>query len=944
MTRAATPWITRSSTTALTLLLLAASPLARARDGDGDGDGDGKKASSQAPPASTRFAPPEGAEVPDFQRHVLPLLGRLGCNSRACHGSFQGQGGLRLSLFGYDFQADHQALLAKNEGRVDVDAPESSLILQKAAGLTPHKGGKLLDEGDWSYNLLARWVEGGALPVQSSAPHFDRLEVLPPQIVFNADGPTTPLRVVAHWSDGSTEDVTPLTRFQTNDESIATVSPEGLVASAGTGDTHVVAFYDNGVFAVPVLRPVSDQVGAAYPNVPTTTEIDRLVVAKLRTLGIVPSETCTDAEFLRRVSLDLTGSLPTPQEASEFAAASHDPDRRSKAIARLLDSPAYAAYWANRLGDLLGNSPQAFQNMPGAASMSRLWYDWMRARLAANTPYDQIVEGIVLANGRDPNQSYDDYRDAEAAALRDPANADPMSRDSMPYFWARRNLRQPEEKALAFSYAFLGVRLECAQCHKHPYDQWTQADFDRFKAFFTPIRYALPPEGQKLTRALRDELTQPAEPGGKPKPISGGDLRREVDQRLRQGQPIPVEELLIQGLQNPARRALAQNKKPDPKNRKAAAARVPSASVLGGDTIDLTQTRDPRQPIMDWMRSPENPYFARSIVNRVWAAHFGHGIIDPADDSNLANPPSNAPLLDHLATGFVAHNYDLKWLHRTILESDTYQRSWRPNPTNRLDDRNFSHALVRRLPAESLVDAVKQATASAPLLAKFETDMDLRAFGPTARAAGRRTPSEYAATLFGRSTRETNCDCSRSDAPNLLQSIYLQNDNDIHSAISRPDGWVASLIASASRSKPQNPSRPKPAPPGDDPAKAKLRDRAQADPQAAIAALEKRLSRLPDTPATADQRQKIRNNLARLRRLAADSKSPGSDPTAANSPLSRDPASLIDEAYLRTLSRPPTPDEAAIAAQHFNQADAPAEALRDLLWALLNTKEFVTNH
>ena len=298
-------------------------------------------------PAVERFARLEGAEVPDFQRHVLPTMGRLGCNSRSCHGSFQGQGDFRLSLFGYDFESDHKALLAKGEDRVDPEAPELSLILQKPTQAIPHKGGTLTREGEWTYNLLSRWIAAGAKPAAHAA-EFERLEVTPERIVCAEGSKPAPLRVIACWSDGTREDVTCLSRFQSNDESIATVTPEGVVTSAGAGDTHVVAFYDNGVAAIPVLRPVSERAGDRYPEVPTPTEIDRLVVSKLRTLGIVPSDVCDDATFLRRASLDLTGSLPTPEQVEAFLADT-DPEKRAKLVDGLLASPLYAAYWTNAL-------------------------------------------------------------------------------------------------------------------------------------------------------------------------------------------------------------------------------------------------------------------------------------------------------------------------------------------------------------------------------------------------------------------------------------------------------------------------------------------------------------------------------------------------------------------------------------------------------------------
>jgi Protein of unknown function (DUF1549) len=442
------------------------------------------------PPASQRFASDEtDAEAPDFQRHVLPLMSRLGCNGRACHGSFQGRGGFRLSLFGYDFKADHEALLAKDSHRVDAETPELSKLLQKPTLAISHKGGKVVEEDSWAYRLLLRWVEAGAKGVdEGGATHFDRLEVSPGEVVFGSDGQSVPLKVVARWADGTAEDVTCLCRFRTNDESIAQVGPAGVVTSQGKGDTHVVAFYDNGVSVIQVLRPVSDRAGPKYPDVPTPTKVDTLVVAKLRKLGIVPSDLCDDAEFLRRVRIDLTGTLPTPAEVEAFLADPRPgPVKRAAKVDALLDAPEYAAWWATRLCDLTGASPQMFAGQLNNAEIVRHWYEWIARRLRENMPYDKIVEGIVLATSRLPGQSFDEFVKQETSYYRSSAPADFSCQPTMPYFWARRrNFNTPDEKALGFSYAFLGVRLECAQCHKHPFDQWTQDDFKKFTAFFAP--------------------------------------------------------------------------------------------------------------------------------------------------------------------------------------------------------------------------------------------------------------------------------------------------------------------------------------------------------------------------------------------------------------------------------------------------------------------------
>lgn len=869
-------------------------------------------------PAFERFAAEDPAEIPDFQRHVLPVMGRMGCNTRSCHGSFQGRGNFRLSLFGYDFKADHDALMLKDSGRVDVEAPELSKIIEKPTLAVPHKGGKRLTEGTWQYHLLYKWIEGGAKGVENPA-RFERLEVSPAEIVFDGEGKSRPLKVVAHWSDGAAEDVTCLSRFRTNDEGIAEVDEAGVVTCKGKGDTHVVAFYDNGVAVTQVILPVSENVGAKYPNVPTPTKIDALVVAKLRKQGIVPSDVCTDAEFLRRLSVDLTGSLPTPEEVQAFLADT-SPRKRAAKVDELLARPAYAAWWTTRLCDITGDNPRLFNGNPMNEPMARHWYAWIEKRVRENMPYDKLVAGLVLAASRTPGQSYEDYTKQETSYFRDKDPVDFSAREDMPYFWARNNFRTNETKALGFSYAFLGVRLECAQCHKHPFDQWTQDDFKQFTAFFAPIGYGIAPDARKTVLAMREEL-------GLTK-LMGGQQQREIGRLAKLGKPVPWQEVFINAGNRPA--------PPKGKAAKQAAKnngnRVATPKLLGGDVVDISRVSDPRQPLMDWMRSKDNPYFARAFINRVWATYFGRGIVNPPDDMNQANPPSNAALLDYLSQGFIAHDFDMKWLHREIARSDTYQRSWKTNATNRLDEKNFSRSVVRRLPAEVLVDAVQQVTSNTKDLAQAATKDGLaeRAIGPKggATVARRGNGGDFAAKVFGRSTRETTCDCQASNEPNLLQSIYLQNDQELLNAIERPNGWL-NQRASAT-------------------AKSVIANRAAAETQVSslktrIKDLEKQAKTFRDAgkdKAVKDtqlQLSKRRDDLkaaeARLEKLANIEIPP---------PFEAD--AIVREAYLRTLGRTPTDAETRRALGYIAAAGDNAKGMRDLLWALLNTKEFVTNH
>ncbi|QDU63442.1 hypothetical protein Pan216_43220 [Planctomycetes bacterium Pan216] len=874
-------------------------------------------------PASERFAERSWDETPDFQRHVLPLLGRQGCNGRACHGSFQGRGGLRLSLFGYDFTMDHDALTKGDDPRIDLEFPDASLMLLKPTMEEPHEGGQRLEEGTWQYRLLTNWIKNGAKAASSDIA-FDRLEVIPDEIVFNQKGQTEPLRVIAHWSDGTVEDVTCLSRFRTNDESITDVSEEGIVKSIGKGDTAVVAFYDNGVFTVPTMMAVSDRVGDHYPDVPTPTKVDRLVVEKLRKLGLVPSELCSDTEFLRRVSIDMTGTLPTPQEIEAFV-ADQSSDKRARKIDELLERPSYSSWWATKLSDLTGNNPRDMQTF--GPTMSKQWQRWVEERIEKNEPYDELIAGMVEAVSRRPGQSYQDYCAEMSKRIKEDDPEAIVEHDSMPYFWFRRSLRKPEEKALAFSYAFLGVRLQCAQCHKHPFDQWTQDDFNQFTAFFNGVSYGYAKDARGERTAMIKELS-----GGEKK-LRMNDYRRLV----REGKVVPFSEVFVNDRAAKGRRSK--------KNNKTSSSRVITPKLLGGEEVILQEFADPRSALMEWMRGQNNPYFARAFVNRVWANYFNVGIVDPPDDLNLANPPSNPALLDDLTKRFVESGYDMKWLHREIANSRTYQLSSKPNATNVGDERNFSRAVVRRLPAEVVVDAIKQATASDRELASWHETIENRAIsGRVGR--NRRGQGDYALTTFGIPARETNCDCERSVEPNLTQALYMFNDDDIETLMTRSGGWLDDVAGISRKNASVESAKDR------DALEARLR-KARENLKTINRLVTQRVKQGDKKEAErlrgkADKlRQRLKQANERLAQLDKESKRPSSPnrvaATNGKSALANLDA-LIRDVYLRTVSRPPTMEEASRARAHVQTSADPGEGLRDLLWAMLNTKEFIVNH
>jgi len=764
-----------------------------------------------------------GQEVPDLQRHVVPLLGRLGCNSRTCHGAFAGQGGFRLSMFGYDFLADHENLVE----RVDLESVETSLLLNKPTSADEHEGGERLPPGGWEQRLLRRWIEAGAQGIASDPPTFVRLDVSPAEVVATAPEDRRQLRVVAVWTDGTREDVTSLTRFETRDDAVAQVTPDGLVTVVGRGDTHVIAFYDNGIVPVPVVLPIGPlSEGVAEPR--GKTQIDQLVVRKLNQLGIRPAEVADDAAFLRRVSLDLIGTLPTESEVRAFLADTTT-DKRTRKIEELLLRPEYVAWWTNLLCDLTGSNAGYLGSTEMAQPVAAQWRSWIALRVRENIGWDEIARGIVTATSRRSDESYAAYVAKQSSYTRPKDDGFAALGNPMPHFWYRDNITLASDKALAFGYTFMGVRLDCAQCHKHPFNQWSKDDFEKFTQFFTRIKTGTAPDATDWHGSMRAML-------GVPDKLNTAALRRQSYLRIAaEGRPIPWNEVYL----------APPGKTPQ------------TGKLLGAGELDLNAYQDPRKPLFEWLLHEPQHYFAKSFVNRVWAHYFHAGIINPPDDLNLANPPSNQRLIDFLTEAFIAHDYDMKWLHRTITSSETYQRSWKPNKTNRADERHFSRAVLRRLPAEVVVDAMIQATASDSTVKKLAADVQTRKIAQHPKSYQTRS-IDYSLLVFGKPLRTTNCDCERQNDPTLVQALYRRNDQETLQLLDRQDGWL------------------------------------------------KQLEKLSDDEL--------------------------------------DVGKLVESAYLRVLSRYPTSEELVIGKAHVMKLESKTEGMRDLMWALLNTQEFITNH
>jgi hypothetical protein len=760
------------------------------------------------------------AAVVEFDRHIASLFGRLGCNAGSCHGSFQGRGGLSLSLFGADPARDFRAITRGAGGRrVNVLEPDRSLVLLKATGQVPHEGGQRFAPGSWEYQVIRAWIAEGARR-DPARPAPRAIEIRPPESRLEGPGATGRLAVVARFADGTEADVTAFCELHVRDTDVADVSNTAVVRGLRTGDTAVVAAYDGLVAAARVLVPTGRTV--PVPDVLASEIVDREVDAKLRALGIEASGAAEDAEFLRRVTLDVIGTLPTPDEVRAFL-ADGSPHKRRRTIDRLLAHPMHAALWATRYLDITGCDVSAMEHPPELqTSRARLWHDWFRARFAANLRYDEIARGVLCATSRDGQdaRAWASREAEQSRRLRDGEETEYAGRPGLDLFWRRLvngEASPVEPLAERVAATFLGIRIECARCHKHPFDRWTQTDYRSFANIVADVQFGLSSDGIAAVAALLDERRK-ADPTGTLPPIP----------RLREVYLAPRSS-----------RRLA-----DPDTGRPLAPRA-----LGGP--ELSDDGDPRQRLFDWLAAPDNPYFARSFVNRVWAVYFGTGLVDPVDGFSVTNPPSNLRLLDAVATDFVASRYDIRRLERQVLNSRAYQRAFQPVAGN-LDDRGyFARSMPRALMAEVLVDAINAALdvpgdfgSDAPKGSRAIEIATNRVSSPDLARAFR---------VFGRPERAAVCDCERPRAPALPQTLFLMTDDALLARLK--SGRVGALAGS---------------------------DRCDAE--------------------------------------------------------------AVEELFLASLSRPPSGDEARSALDHLRTSPDRATGLADVLWALINTREFVLNH
>ena len=634
-----------------------------------------------------------------FANQIAPIFTKNGCNGGGCHGKAAGQNGFRLSLLGFEPAEDYEHLVKEARGRrLFPAAPERSLLVTKATAELPHGGGQRLEPGSDDYHLLVRWIAQGMPAGKADAPKVSRVEVFPTARTLAFDSEQQ-LVVTAHYSDGSMEDVTRSALFEPNDKNMAATDALGRVKVFNQpGEFAVMVRYQSQVATFRATIPL----GAPVDHLPLARNfVDELVFKQLKKVGMPPSAVADDATFLRRVTLDLAGRLPTVDEWVAIR-GDNSGDKRDRVIERLVASTDYADYFANKWAALLRNKRNDARQARGTFA----FHGWIRDNLAANKPYDQFVREILTAAGD-------------------------LS-ENPPVAWYRQ-VRTMQTQLEDVSQLFLGQRMQCAQCHHHPYEKWSQADYWSLGATFSQVAYH-----------------------------PGGQVGEEV--------VVP-------------RRGVAQAT-----NKKSGQSVKPAG--LAEPAFNLTADDDPRQFLADWLTSPKNPWFAKAVVNRYWKHFFGRGLVDPEDDLRDTNPPTNPELLDALAAHFVAGGFDLRDLVRTIARSTTYQLAAEPNEYNARDRHQFSRFYPRRLPAEVLFDSVSQLLGS-------ESNFDGVPAGTRAVCLPDNSfnTSSYFLTVFGRPESSSACECERTLEASLSQSLHLLNSKELQSRLNADTSRAARLAA-----------------------------------------------------------------------------------------------------------------------------------------------------
>jgi len=638
-----------------------------------------------------------------FKLDVMPVFMKAGCNSGSCHGSARGRDGFRLSLFGFDPDGDYYRITREQpERRIDLSIPSECLLIEKATGQVPHTGGSPATKGEALHGTLLRWLESGAPADVGVVPTLDALEVYPPTALLDGTGETQQLTVRAKYSDGTDRDVTKLAVFLSSNDSAAAVSKEGKVTAADRGEAFIMARYEKKTVGVPFIV-LPKALAFQWKDVPANNYIDELVYEKLRRLRIQPSELCSDAEYIRRVSLDVCGVLPTSAESDKFIADA-DPTKREKLVDTLLARKEFVELWVMKWSELL----QIRSNIIVSYKAALLYYNWLQEQIAGNVPIDVMVQKLLGAQG---------------GTFSSPATN---------YYQEEQDRQKIAENV---AQVFMGMRIQCAQCHNHPFDRWTMDDYYSFAAFFAQI-------GRKAGADPRETIVFNS---------AGGEMNHLVG-----GRAMPPK-------------------------------------FLGGAVPDCTG-RDRREVLAGWLASAENPFFARNLSNIVWAHFFGRGIVHEVDDVRVSNPPVNGPLLDALAQHFTEYKFDFKRLVRDICTSRTYQLSTVMNDTNSFDVRNFSHATLRRIRAELLLDCISQATETKDKFAGLP-------LGARAVQIADGNTATYFLTTFGRASRETVCACEVKMEPNLGQALHLMNGENVHAKVR--DGGVVKRLLDEKKAPPE---------------------------------------------------------------------------------------------------------------------------------------------
>ena len=641
----------------------------------------------------------------NFRNQVVPIFTKLGCNGGGCHGKSGGQNGFKLSLLGFVPEDDYEFLCKESRGRRIFPAvPGESLLIKKAIGRSPHGGGKRMENGSYEYNLLVQWIEQG-MPYGTDKDAFVTGIKCIPEIRTMTRKSQQQISVIATYSDGTTEDVTRMALFEPNEAEMAECSTTGLVSTLDlSGEVAIMARYQGQVATFRATIPL----GADTSKMPEPINlVDAAVFGKLKQLGIPASDVCDDATFLRRVSLDITGGLPTEEEVRTFLTDT-SADKRDRLIDRLLDTTAYADHFANKWNFVLRNKKEGGDDAPG----TMLFHQWLWTKMYDNTPYDQFVREIVTASG------------------------DPQTNPAVVWY---RDVDSTEEQVEDTAQLFLGLRIQCARCHHHPFEKWSQDDYYGMAAFYNRV-------GKKVV------------------PNASGNMR---DRRVFHNEGV----------------ATASN----PRTGKAL-----KPTGLGTPAYDIAADSDPRVKLADWMSDPKNPFFAKSLVNRYWKHFFSRGIVEPEDDMRETNPPANPELLNALSEHFIQSGFNLKELVRTICRSRTYQLSALPNEYNASDKQNFSRYYPRRLSAEVLYDAFHVVTDTSENFGGMPA-------GTKAMQLADASNATYFLQVFGQPKGDTACECERSMDANLAQSLHLLNGREIQDKIARDGARTARLATDAAR-------------------------------------------------------------------------------------------------------------------------------------------------